>query len=246
MAEGKPVKATEPGNPITPTTKLQVVHRNRMFRECLVAVLSRDLRFEVSELHHEAISDIGNGMKTSPHVILIDAGLPSRPAIDLIQRVRKQNTATKLLAVVSATAQDQAVECIAAGAHGCVLEESSLEDLLAGIAAVQAGESFCSPDMLQAVFSQFARIARESQLRKQVRSVDLTPRELEVLQLIAGHLGNKQIAKRLSVSLFTVKNHVHNILEKLELTSRFEAVDYARQKHWITNLAKDTQNSQIA
>lgn len=246
MAEGKPVGATESKFPVTTPTKLQIVHRNQMFRECLVAVLSRDGRFEVSALDYEAISNHENEMSISSDIILIDAGLPSRLAIDLIQRVRRENATTKILAVVSATAQDLVTDCIAAGAHGCVLEESSLDDLLAGIAAVQAGESFCSQDILQVVFSQLGQISRESQLRKQVRSVDLTHRELEILQLIAGHLGNKQIAKRLSVSLFTVKNHVHNILEKLELTSRFEAVDYARQKHWIANLAPETRESQNA
>lgn len=235
-----------PGTRAPLRAKLQIIHRNRMFRECLFAVLSRDARFEVIENHFDASGTIGEEVGISSDVILVDAGLPSRRAVELIQWVRKQNTNTKLLAVISASSQDIVSECIAAGAHGCVLEESSLEDLLTGIVAVQAGESFCSQEMMQVVFSQFAEIARESQLQKRVRAVDLTPRELQILELIAGHLSNKQIAKRLSVSLYTVKNHVHNILEKLELTSRFEAVDYARQKQWIAHLAAEKQSSQQA
>jgi len=66
-----------------------------------------------------------------------------------------------------------------------------------------------------------------------VAKFDLTPRELEILNLISDHLGNKQIANRLSVSTYTVKNHVHHILEKLQVHSRAEAVDYARQRQWL-------------
>ena len=109
MAEGKPVGATESKFPVTTPTKLQIVHRNQMFRECLVAVLSRDERFDVSALDYEAISNDENEMTISSDIILIDAGLPSRLAIDLIQRVRRENATTKILAVVSATAQDLVV-----------------------------------------------------------------------------------------------------------------------------------------
>jgi len=204
-----------------------------MFRECLIAVLAKDAKFEVSEVNlrysdfHEDLDQV------PPDVILVDAGLPGKTAVELIRRIRQANGPTKILAVVSSAAQGMAIDCIAAGAHGCVLEESSLADLRAGINAVQQGETFCSQDMIQTVLSQFARLAQESHLRKKVKSLDLTPRELEILELISRHMGNKQIAKLLSVSLYTVKNHVHNILEKLELESRYEAVDYAQQRHWI-------------
>jgi len=69
--------------------------------------------------------------------------------------------------------------------------------------------------------------------RKRVERVELTPRELEIVHLIAERLSNKEIAKRLCVSLYTVKNHVHNIVEKLQVKNRFEAVEYAHQRRWL-------------
>lgn len=217
-----------------PRARLQVVHRSRMFRECLKAVLSVELSIDVSDVDPQSIVDATFDELLLADVILVDAGLPARFAIELIERVRQKGTSTKVLAVVSTTAQEMVTECIVAGAHGCIFEESSLEDLRAAIEGINSRGTFCSQDMIQLVFTRFAEIARESQLRRWVEAVDLTSRELEILKLISFHLGNKQIAKRLSISLHTVKNHVHNILEKLKLTSRFEAVDYARKQQWIS------------
>lgn len=171
--------------------------------------------------------------KDPPDVILVDASLPHRVAAELIRKVRERLQQTNVLALVSAASQDEMVDCVVAGAHGCLMEDSSLEDLRTAVAKVMQGERFCSADMMQSLFNEFAKLARETNWRKQVASMDLTSRELEILRLISRHHGNKQIAKKLSVSLFTVKNHVHNILDKLQVQSRFEAVEYARQRRWL-------------
>ena len=118
-------------------------------------------------------------------------------------------------------------------AHGCVLEESSLQDLREAIERVAVGETFCSHGLVHSVFHRLAQAARDNYRRDQDDAASLTPRELEIVPLISEHLSNKQIAKRLSVSLFTVKNHVHNIVEKLKVSGRYEAVDFARKQHWL-------------
>ena len=78
-----------------------------------------------------------------------------------------------------------------------------------------------------------AQAARENYLRIRNGAATLTPRELEIVRLISEHLSNKQIARRLSVSLYTIKNHVHNIVDKLQVTGRYEAVDHARKQHLL-------------
>jgi DNA-binding NarL/FixJ family response regulator len=75
--------------------------------------------------------------------------------------------------------------------------------------------------------------AREDNRNGAVSAATLTRREIEVVRLIGEHLSNKQIAKQLSVSLYTVKNHVHNIVDKLKVSGRYEAVDYARKRRWL-------------
>ena len=115
-----------------------------------------------------------------------------------------------------------------------MLEESSLDDLRDAIVRVASGQNFCSHGLVHAVFHRLAHRMKEPIARPQRDEGELlTARELEIVGLIAEHLSNKQIAKRLAVSLNTVKNHVHNIVEKLQVTGRYEAVDYARRQRWL-------------
>jgi DNA-binding NarL/FixJ family response regulator len=95
--------------------------------------------------------------------------------------------------------------------------------------------------MIHSLYVRFGKLASESSWRKDMTATDLTAREIEILNLISSHLANKQIAKRLRVSTYTVKNHVHNILEKLRVHSRAEAVDYARQRQWLHEVRYDSQ-----
>jgi DNA-binding NarL/FixJ family response regulator len=222
--------------------RLYIVHRSRMFRECMKAVLSGQLDIEVAEVDFAAASAMIEAGRVPADVVVVDSGFPGSGATELIHGICAANCHAKVLVVVSSSAQEVITECIAAGANGCIYEDSSLDDLRTAIDEVRAQGTFCSRDMLQVVFSQFARMAREHHLRKWVESEDLTSREIEILQLISAHLGNKQIAKRLSISLYTVKNHVHNILEKLKLSTRFEAVDYARKRQWINLSGPDTRS----
>lgn len=220
------------------TVRLLIVHRNRLFRECLVSVLSEATGHEVLAL---ADADLGNYQRLNelqPEVVLVDLDLPDNQAVEITRHLATQLSACRVIALVSSPSQDSMVDCIAAGAHACVLTETSIDELETAIEHVLRGETFCSQEIVQSVFVQFARLARESNWRERVRSFELTPRELEILELISAHCSNKQIAKKLGVSVFTVKNHVHNILEKLQLETRFEAVDYARSHHWLKDVAR--------
>jgi DNA-binding NarL/FixJ family response regulator len=132
-----------------------------------------------------------------------------------------------------ANTHDDLVDCFLKGVQGCVLEESSLQELREAIEKVAAGETYCSHGLVHAVFHRMNQAAKESYRRGRDEAPSLTPREREIVRLISEHLSNKQIAKRLSVSLYTVKNHVHNLVEKLKVAGRYEAVDFARKKGWL-------------
>jgi DNA-binding NarL/FixJ family response regulator len=228
---------------MTRAVRLGIIHRNRLFRECLASVLSEDDRFQVTDLDHrdpdylKGIEEQGLGM------VLIDLNLPEQLAVGLTQQIRQCAARVKviLLAQTQAllshgAAEDLLVECLAAGAHGCVLEQSSLQELQTAIQKVIAGERFYSPEIIPSMCYRLAESVRASSWRERVKSLELTPRELQVVSLIADGLSNKQIARRLSLSLYTVKNHVHNVVEKLQVESRFKAVEYARQRGWLEKL----------
>ena len=95
--------------------------------------------------------------------------------------------------------------------------------------------------MIHSLYLHLARLSRGMALTKEITATELTAREMEILNLICSHPGNKQIAKRLSVSTYSVKNRVHNILEKLRVGSRAEAVDYAPQRQWLREVRCDPQ-----
>ena len=118
-------------------------------------------------------------------------------------------------------------EAVRAGANGYLLKDVPGEDIAEGIRAVVGGQSLISPSMAGALLAEFAELSKRSAEQARVPVPRLTERELEVLRLVARGLANKDIATTLFISENTVKNHVRNILEKLQLHSRMEAVVYA-------------------
>jgi len=128
---------------------------------------------------------------------------------------------------------DEIMACIESGASGYVLKEASFDYLVDTIRSVHCGESFCSPQMTASLFSRIAELADERMPSKSHGSIKLTARELEIINLIAEGLSNKEISQRLFIETQTVKNHIHNILDKLQLHNRLEAVQYARERNLL-------------
>ena len=218
---------------MTRAVRLMIVHRNRLFRECLASVLSDDEQFHVMDLDHTDPGYLQSIEEEPPDVILVDINLPEQGAVTLIRFVREHVDRAMVVLLAYPDSEENLFECLTAGVHGCVPGESSLHDLQVAIEKVSQGETVCSPEVVFSMFSRLAQTARASHWRDRIESVDLTPRELEIVHLIADRLSNKEIARKLSLSLHTVKNHVHNIIEKLQVEDRFEAVEYARQRRWL-------------
>jgi DNA-binding NarL/FixJ family response regulator len=126
--------------------------------------------------------------------------------------------------------EDDLYEAIKAGANGYLLKEISVEEVAAAIHAVMQGQSLISPSMASKLLTEFNALARRAAERDELPAPVLTARELEVLRLVARGMSNKDVADQLFISENTVKNHVRNILEKLHLHSRMEAVMYAVRK----------------
>jgi DNA-binding NarL/FixJ family response regulator len=220
------------GSPVKRPIHLKIIHRNRIFRESVAVVLSTDDRFQVAPVDHTDADELAAIKQQRPDVVLIDLNLPEQLALELTHHVRECVDSARVILLTHANSKEDLVECFEAGAHGCVLEESSLDDLRTAIEAVAAGKTFCSPQMVHSMFGWLAESARDAYRRERSRPSELTRRELEVLRLVEEQLSNKQIARRLSLSLYTVKNHVHNIVEKLKVCDRHEAVEFARRRHW--------------
>jgi len=161
-------------------------------------------------------------------VALVSTRLPDQGALKLTSAITELTPSTKVLALVLTEEKQRVLRYVEAGATGYVLKDDSLEDLIETVRAAQDGKVFVSPQIAAALMERLSNLAHMfSGIENSVSdTASLTSRELEVLQLIGDGLTNQRIAEQLVIEVGTVKNHVHNILDKLNVGSRGEAAAY--------------------
>ena len=216
--------------------RVGLIHRNRLFREGLAVVLSQQQDISVVTCLAEAKEAFGDIEKLRPDVLLLDFSQRGQEGLQEARQLHEAAPEAKLLLMGLTESESDALACIEAGAAGLLQREASLEELVHSIRAVVAGEARCSPKVVALLFSQ---IAQEAHTRKRLQLPGLphlTSRERQILGLIEEKYSNKEIAVRLHIEVQTVKNHVHNILEKLQLHTRREAAWYAREQGLLRNL----------
>ena len=153
--------------------------------------------------------------------------MPRRGGIDACTAIHETVPSAKIIMLTISDEEADLYDAIKAGAMGYLLKEISIEEVAAAIRAVHGGQSLISPSMASKLLTEFASMIKKTDDRQQVPTPRLTDREMEVLKLVAKGMNNRDIAKQLFISENTVKNHIRNILEKLQLHSRMEAVVYA-------------------
>jgi DNA-binding NarL/FixJ family response regulator len=167
----------------------------------------------------------------APDVVLMDVRMPVMTGIEAARLITEQHRDVNVVMLTASQNEDDLFSSIRAGARGYLLKEASTDEVAEAIRAVAQGQAFVSPAMTPKLLAEFNDLALRAEDDDGERR--LTRREVEVLELVAQGLSNKQIAAQLVISQNTVKNHVRNILEKLRLRSRAEAAAFAVR----TNLA---------
>ena len=159
-----------------------------------------------------------------PDIVLLDVAIPENAW--LVRGLVAAVPGTRVVALAVPEAEQDVLRWAEAGVAGYVTREASVEDVVAAVQAVARGEVLCSPRMVATLFQRIATLA----LERSPASIEarLTNRELEILDLIDQGLSNKEIARRLTIEISTVKNHVHNILDKLNVSRRAEAAARVR------------------
>lgn len=161
-------------------------------------------------------------------VVLISTRLPDQGALKLTEKITQTVPFVHVLALGLSERKEDVLQYVEAGAVGYVLKNDSVEDMLAAIRLAHSGQAQVSPEIAVALMSRVSELAQKfSNINPGILdSVNLTPRELEILELLGQNLTNHEISERLSIEIGTVKNHVHNILNKLDVRSREEAALY--------------------
>jgi two-component system NarL family response regulator len=198
-----------------------------LFRRGLYVVLGTEDHIEVVAEAENGEEAIQKAQELAPDVVLMDVRMPRVNGIEAARTIRAEVPTTKILMLTVSDEEDDLFEAVKAGANGYLLKEISVEEVAEAIRAVVQGQSLISPSMASKLLSEFNAISKRAEEKQQFPAPALTARELEVLKLVAKGMSNREIADELYISENTVKNHVRNILEKLHLHSRMEAVIYA-------------------
>lgn len=207
--------------------RVLVVDDHALFRRGLQMVLQQEDDIVVVGEASDGSEAVTQAAETTPDIVLMDVRMPRRGGIDACTAIKDAVPSTKIIMLTISDEEADLYEAIKAGAMGYLLKEISIEEVASAIRAVHGGQSLISPSMASKLLTEFASMIKRGDDREQVPSPRLTDREMEVLKLVAKGLNNRDIAKQLFISENTVKNHIRNILEKLQLHSRMEAVVYA-------------------
>jgi DNA-binding NarL/FixJ family response regulator len=167
--------------------------------------------------------------KHRPDILVLDLRLPGKDGLAILREMKRDKLATHVVLLTAAVDEGQVLEAIRLGVRGVVLKEMAPHLLLQCIRKVHAGEQWLEKQSVGRLLEKL--LQRETAARQ--LALDLTPREIEIVRLVARGLRNKGIAERLSVKEGTVKIHLHNIYEKLHVNGRLELTLYAQNKGFV-------------
>src|SRR6266571_1393215 len=218
---------------MTQSVSLMILADHRLFGECLASVLSRCESFTVLAVVQTAEEALRHMRERQADVILIDAHLPHAMVLTLTKQLTHDFPHVHVLLLGVTEAETKIQEYVEAGASGYVLKNTPFHELRSVIELVTRGGTMCSPHVAHAMFARLSELAQTAASGVTHEPVILSDRELEILQLIAEGWSNRQIADHLYLSPHTVKNHVHNILKKLHVQRRLEAIKYASERQWL-------------
>jgi DNA-binding NarL/FixJ family response regulator len=211
--------------------RILLIEDNRLLREGITAILNGHGDFEVV-----ARSEDGDAVRQlkslgkPPDVVLLDLGLEKVNSLKLMSLLQGELPAAKVIAMDILPEHIDIVEFVKAGGSGFILKNAPLNDYIKTIKSVVGGAKVLPPILTKSLFTQIIESALSSGKGIPDNSIQLTNREREIIDLISEGLGNKEIAERLHIATFTVKSHVHNILEKLALSTRLQIAAFARRE----------------
>ncbi|MCY9785604.1 response regulator transcription factor [Nocardiopsis sp. EMB25] len=226
-----PEESLAPSRPI----RVLVVDDHALFRRGLVSVLDEEEDIDV-------VSEAGDGEEAvrlaaehRPDVVIMDVRMPQASGIDACSRIREALPQAKFIMLTMSDEEVDLFDALKAGATGYLRKEISVTEIPRAVRGIAVGQSFVDQAMATKLIGEFAELAKQggSPRGSAPALPQLTPRETEVLKLLAHSLNNREIGERLFITENTVKNHVRNILEKLQVHSRTEAAIYAVRAEYV-------------
>lgn len=205
-----------------------MIEDNRFLREGIAEILGGHGAFVVDA--HAGGGELAGeleGMRP-PDIVLLDLGLEQEDSLRLMTALRERFPESRIIAMDIIPEHDDIVEFVKAGGCGFILKNAPVADYVKTIQAVAGGATVLPATLTQSLFAQIVDSALKRATGLSPRALRLTKREREVVDLISQGMSNKDIAQHLHIATYTVKSHVHNVLEKLELHTRLQIAAFAR------------------
>jgi two-component system nitrate/nitrite response regulator NarL len=207
-----------------------LIEDNRLLRDGITAILNKQPDMNI-------VAAIGNGEKISlklkkgkPDIVLLDLGLRNQNSMQIVKSSKKYFPKTKIIVMDLVPLQEDVFEFVEAGVSGFILKDAGIDEFVNTVRLVYQGSQILPPHLTGSLFSQIIehaiQIAKPSLIES---AIHMTKREKQVIELIADGSSNKEIGQKLHLSTYTVKSHVHNILEKLTLNTRVQIAKHAHQ-----------------
>ncbi len=205
--------------------RVLIADDHSMLRQGLKQILELEKDIIVVSLATNGSEAVQFAQEFRPDVILMDINMPGLNGLEAISEIKKKNLPAKIIVLTIHEDREYLFKTLQMGAEGYVLKDAETDVLVEAIRSVHAGNSFIQPNMTKELVKEFNRVTMRENNRREENN--LTAREIEVLELIAEGMINKEIARQLFISEKTVKNHVSNIFKKLNVSDRTQAAIYA-------------------
>jgi DNA-binding NarL/FixJ family response regulator len=207
--------------------RVLLIEDNRLLREGIASMLNEQEDITV-------VATVGNGeviekaRSFKPQVVLLDLSLKNQNSLRIVKSLKKEFPRIEVVVMDLIPIQSEVVEYVKVGVSGFILKDATIDDVLHTIRSVSQGTKVLPPPLAGSLFSQIVEHAvQNGKMHRLIKSVRMTKREVEIVELIAQGRSNKEIAAGLNIAVHTVKSHVHNILEKLALHTRLELAHFA-------------------
>ncbi len=218
--------------------RLLIIEDNRLLRDGIQSILKAHKDILIIAASGDGKHTLLKIKELKPNVILLDLGLRSQNSLRVVEIVKKDFPDAKIIVMDLAPVQADILQYVKAGANGFILKDASLNEFLITIRTVSEGATVLPPLLVDSLFSQIIDHAVREGKTKLKEAVRMTIREREVIVLLSEGMSNKDIAQKIHVSTYTVKSHIHNIMEKLALHTRLEIANYSYTGDTLKTVAK--------
>jgi DNA-binding NarL/FixJ family response regulator len=218
--------------------RLLLIEDNRLIRDGILGILKPHKDIIIIAASGDGKNTLVKIKQLKPNIVLLDLGLRSQNSLHVVEIVKKDFPEAKIIVMDLAPVQADILQYVKAGANGFILKDASLNDFLITIRTVADGSTVLPATLVDSLFSQIVDHAVREGKSKLTNSVRMTTREREVIGLLSEGMSNRVIGQKIHISTYTVKSHIHNIMEKLALHTRLEIANYSYTDQTLKTITK--------